>query len=75
MQTNALSAAPLPTTAPDEYEYVWSVGGIDRAVPDWLVELLEHPSARQLEMFLFGAMTGLILSALAVLIGFYVAMH
>lgn len=64
-----------PTRPPrlddDDYEYFWSAAGAEFRIPRWLGEIIEVPLVVRLEIFLFGVCTGLILAALAVLIGFY----
>ena len=64
--------APQPLVD-DEYEYFWSAGGVEFRIPRWLGEIIEVPLVVRVEVFLFGVCTGLILAALAVVVGFYSA--
>ncbi len=57
----------------DDFDYVWSRGGVDLPVPRWLGELLDVPFAVRLELVLIGVCIGLVIAAVAVVVGFYSA--
>lgn len=67
--------APARRVAADEgdYDYFWSRGGVDIPIPRWLAEIVEVPLMVRLEIFLAGICTGLVVAAVAALVGFYVA--
>lgn len=73
--------APVPTQPAsrviddeEDYEYFWSTGGLDFRIPRWLAEILDVPLIVRVEIFMVGVCSGLLLGALAVVIGLYSAM-
>jgi len=57
-----------------DYEYYWSRGGVDIRIPRWIAEIIDVPLMVRLEIFLVGVCMGLIIAALALIIGFYTAL-
>ncbi len=53
-----------------DYEYYWSLAGIDIPIPHWLAEIVDVPLIVRCEIFLIGVCCGLVIAALAVLIAF-----
>lgn len=53
----------------DDYQYYW----FDIPIPRWLGEIVEIPLLVRFEIFFAGVCTGLIIAALAVLIGYSAA--
>lgn len=63
-----------PSWGDDEhYEYYWNLLGFEVRIPHWLAEMIDVPLAVRWELFLIGLCAGLVLAALAVIIGFYSA--
>jgi hypothetical protein len=72
MQLGAPPHAPPPVADDDgDYRYYWSGAGVDVPIPRWLAEIVEIPFMVRFEIFVVGVCTGLIIGALAVLIGYY----
>ena len=67
-------ARPPEAAEADDYSYVWSRGGLEIPVPNWLADIAEVPLTVRLELFLVGVCVGVILAAIATLFGFYLAM-
>jgi hypothetical protein len=55
----------------DDFDYVWGPG--DMRIPRWLGEILDVPFVVRLELILMGVCIGLVVAAVAVLVGFYSA--
>lgn len=53
-----------------DYDYFWSVAGLDIPVPRWLAEILDVPLVVRWEIFLVGVCTGLVVAAITVLVAF-----
>jgi hypothetical protein len=64
------SRAPSVVDDDADYQYAWTWGDIDVPIPRWLAEIVEVPLIVRWELFLIGVCAGLILAAIAVLIGF-----
>lgn len=73
MQLGAPPHAPPPVTDDDDYQYYWSSAGVDIPIPRWLGEIVEVPLAVRLEIFFVGVCVGLIIAAIAVLVGYFAA--
>jgi len=56
-----------------EYQYYWSRGGVDIPIPRWLAEIMDVPFMVRLEIFFIGLCLGLVIAALAFVIGFFSA--
>jgi hypothetical protein len=56
-----------------DYDYYWSVAGLDIPIPRWLAEIIDVPLVVRFEIFLVGVCTGLLLALAAVLIAFFSA--
>jgi len=67
------SSPPRSSTDDSDYEYVWSAGDFELPIPRWLAEILEIPLMVRLEIFMIGAIVGLVVAGAAVLIGMYAA--
>jgi len=67
--------APSPSTVADDddYDYFWTVGGIDVPIPRWWAEIIDVQPMVRVEIFLFGLCSGLFIAAAAVLLAFYFA--
>ena len=53
-----------------EYEFFWSIAGLDIPIPRWLAEIMDVPLIVRWEIFLIGVCTGLVIAAVTVLIAF-----
>jgi hypothetical protein len=56
-----------------DYEYVWTIGGVDVPIPRWLAEIVEVPLIVRWEIFLVGVCTGLILALAVVIVAMFSA--
>lgn len=72
---------PFPSTPPQgiveddgDFEYFYSLGGVDIPIPRWLAEIVDVPTIVRVEIFLIGVCTGLILAALALFVSFLIAL-
>jgi len=57
-----------------DYEYFWTRGELEIPIPRWLAEIVDVPLGVRLEIFAGGICAGLLLAAVALTIGFYLAM-
>ena len=56
-----------------DYQYYWTWGDLDIAIPRWLAEIVEVPLIVRWEIFLIGVCSGLVIAATVFLIAFFSA--
>ncbi|MDQ3722138.1 MAG: hypothetical protein M3376_03515 [Actinomycetota bacterium] len=69
-------ASPVPHAQQvddDDYEYVWSAGGLDLPLPRWLADIVDVQPMVRLEIFLFGLCAGLVIALITLFAAFYFA--